>query len=177
MAGTTVHARVKGTDEANARTRFTDVTAQVVAGGMANAATRMQFEYAGTGDDVTLVMGTGNQQVIAAHEAGHMFGLGDEYDSAFGGGATGTAVDSTLGPNQGLPGAVTENTDSMMSLGNVVRPQHYATFLEGLKHVTGMQEWVFGPPTGVLPPGVDGPLPQRPRQPGEPLPEPATAVA
>jgi hypothetical protein len=69
---------------------------------------------------------------------------------------------------------VTENTDSMMSLGNVVKPQHYATFLEGLKHVTGMQEWAFGPPTSVIPPGVDGPLPTAP---GTSPAEPATALA
>jgi hypothetical protein len=64
-----------------------------------------------------------------------------------------------------------------MAVGSVVKPQHYATFLEALKHITAMPEWAFGPPQAVLPPGVDGPLPQPPRQPGDPLPDPGTAVA
>jgi hypothetical protein len=59
------------------------------------------------------------------------------------------------------------------------RPQHYATFLEALEDVTGRPEWAVGPPTGVVPPGVDGPMnpnaapPGRANQPGEP----ATALA
>jgi hypothetical protein len=179
MAGTTIHARVQGSGpdpEANATQRFATVTAGLAAGGMTTAP---QYEYAGTGEQVTLVVGSGLQQVIAAHEAGHMFGLGDEYTLPITGTgkARGTAIDANLGPDQGLPGAVAENSDSIMSVGNAVKPQHYATFLEALKHVTGMSEWAFGPPNAVLPPGVDGPLPQRPRAPGEPQPEPATAVA
>jgi hypothetical protein len=183
MAGTIRHARVQGSGadpQANARDRFNVITTALVGAGMADAATGgVVFEYAGVGDKLDLVVGGGAQQVVAAHEAGHMFGLGDEYTNPFGGtgAAPGSAVDGTLGPNQGLPGAVSENNDSIMSVGNAVKPQHYATFLEALKHVSGMQEWAFGPPNGVLPPGVDGPLPQPGQQPGQQPSQPPTAVA
>jgi hypothetical protein len=182
LAGTDIHVRVQGSGadpQANAQARFTALTADMVTGGMTDAATRCKFEYAGEGDEATMVVGGGAQQIVAAHEAGHMFGLADEYTNPFGGTgqAPGSAVDGQLGSTQGLPGAVSENTDSIMSVGNAVKPQHYATFLEALKHITAMDEWAFGPPTGVLPPGADGPLPQAPRQPGEPAPEPANAVA
>ena len=105
-----------------------------------------------------------------------MFGLHDEYTAPFGGtpAGPGSAVDGNLGPDQGLPGAISENTDSIMAVGMAVKPQHYATFLEALKHITGMQEWAFGPPQAVLPPGVDGPLPTPP---GDRAQEPGTAFA
>jgi hypothetical protein len=32
-----------------------------------------------------------------------------------------------------------------MSNGRVVRPQHYATFLDALRVVSGIEEWAFGP--------------------------------
>ena len=131
---------------------------------------------------LTLVVGSGVQQVVAAHEAGHMFGLSDEYTAPFSGTGKprGSPVDANLGPSQGLPGAVSENTDSIMSVGAAVKPQHYATFLEALKHISGMQEWALGPPQAVLPPGVDGPDQQPHQAPpggggGKPA-EPATAV-
>ena len=75
---------------------------------------------------------------------------------------------------QGLPGAVREHSDSIMSVGNAVKPQHYATFLAALKLVTGMDDWAFGPAPGAIAPGVDGPVPR----PGgkDPL-EPKTAIA
>ena len=179
LAGTTINVRVQGSGadpETNAHDRFDAVTREMVAGGMTNAATRARFEYAGVGDTATMMVGAGASQVVAAHEAGHMFGLHDEYTNPFGGtgAAPGSAIDGNLGPDQGLPGAISENSDSMMAVGNVVKPQHYATFLEALKHITGMQEWVFGPPVAVLPPGVDGPLPQ---QPGDRSQEPGTALA
>jgi hypothetical protein len=179
MAGTTIHVRVQGSGadpNQNAQDRFTALTTEMANGGMTNAATRCQFEYAGEGNDATMVVGTGDQQIVAAHEAGHMFGLGDEYTNPFGGTgqAPGSAVDGQLGPAQNLPGSVSENNDSIMSVGNAVKPQHYATFLEALKHVTGMQEWAFGPAEAVLPPGVDGPLPTPPGQTPQ---QPQTAVA
>jgi hypothetical protein len=61
-------------------------------------------------------------------------------------------VDGNLGPARGLSGAVHENSDSIMSVGDAVRPQHYATFLEALKAVTGMTKWEFGPPRAVTGP-------------------------
>ncbi|HWK27739.1 MAG TPA: hypothetical protein VNS09_14320 [Solirubrobacter sp.] len=137
---------------ASALARFGVITAQLVTGGMADAATRCHLiPGPGTGTAGSVAMGAGVQQIVAAHEAGHMFGLGDEYTAPFSGtgGALGTPVDGDLGPAQNLPGAVHENSDSIMSVGDAVRPQHYATFLEALKAVTGTGAWVFGPPQPV----------------------------
>ena len=146
---------------------------------MADAATKCDFHYDGVGDAGRMVVGSGAQQAVAAHEAGHMFGLQDEYTAPFSGTgvARGTATDPGLGRAQGLPGAVAENTDSIMSVGNAVKPQHYATFLEALKHVTGLSDWAIGAPTGVAPPGVDGPINPRSVPGGAPPGEPATAMA
>ena len=122
---------------------------------MTDAATRcVMIVRTGTGNGGQVRMGAGVQQIVAAHEAGHMFGLGDEYTAPFAGtgGDLGTPVDGDLGQQQGLPGAVHENSDTIMSVGDAVRPQHYATFLEALKAVTEMSEWVFGPPVPVTPP-------------------------
>ena len=184
LAGTSIniHAKGAGADpQASARSRFDGLVQALVAGGMSDAATKCVVHYDGVGEDARLIVGSGLQQTVAAHEAGHMFGLQDEYTAPFSGtgGALGSARDPGLGAAQSLPGAVAENTDAIMSVGNAVKPQHYATFLEALKHVTGMPEWAVGPPTGVVPPGVDGPMnpnaapPGRANQPGEP----ATALA
>jgi hypothetical protein len=159
LAGTPIHAKIQGSGadaEANARARLATVTAALTAGGMTSAP---QFEFDGNGEGLTLVVGSGAQQTVAAHEAGHMFGLGDEYTAPFSGTGRplGTPIDGNIGPSQNLPGAVAENTDSIMSVGAAVKPQHYATFLEALKDVSGMTDWAFGPPTAVLPPGADGP--------------------
>ena len=83
MAGTTIHAKVQGsgTDaEGNARQRFAFVSGVL----LPLMAAAPQFEFAGNGEGLTLVVGGGAQQVVAAHEAGHMFGLDDEYDTQFG---------------------------------------------------------------------------------------------
>ena len=132
----------------------------------------------GGADGGQVRMGAGVQQIVVAHEAGHMFGLGDEYTAPFSGtgGALGTPVDGNLGPSQGLPGAVHENSDSIMSVGDAVRPQHYATFLEAIKAATAMPEWEFGPPIPVTAPNPA--LDSIPGQGGVPAPtgEP-TAVA
>ena len=155
-----LHVKGAGTDpEAQARTRFTNVVADLRAAGMTDAVDRCTFHYDGEGDDVRLLVGNGEPQTVAAHEAGHMFGFDDEYVKP--NAAKGAAVDPGLAQAQGLPGAVRERSDSIMSMGNAVKPQHYATFLAGLKLVTGMEDWAFGPASGVVPPGVDGPLPQR----------------
>ena len=161
---------------ASAQARFGVVTAQLVSGGMTDAATRAHLNPGtGTGTHGTVAMGAGVQQIVAAHEAGHMFGLGDEYTAPFSGtgGGLGTPVDGDLGPAQNLPGAVHENSDSIMSVGDAVRPQHYATFLEALKAVTASTAWAFGPPKPVNGPNpamdVDTPS-------GDPT-RPATAVA
>lgn len=87
-------------------------------------------------------------QNVAAHEAGHMFGLGDEY------------VEEAPGPDGGVPkffgdepehygdvqthlGTDTANellvqdSGSMMSSGGQVKRGHYVYFLEAIKQMTG----------------------------------------
>jgi len=141
--------------EASAQARFTSVKAQLIAAGMTDAGARCTLTITpGTGNSGGVRMGRGVQQIVAAHEAGHMFGLGDEYTAPFSGtgGDLGTPVDPGLGGAQGLPEAVHENSDTIMSVGDAVRPQHYATFLEALKAVTAMSDWVFGAAVPVTPP-------------------------
>ena len=181
LAGTPINIHVQGygaEPERTARLRFSAIVDDLVGGGMTDARTRAVFHFDGEGDQVRLLVGTGQPQVVAAHEAGHMFGLADEYTAPFSGTGSplGTQVDPGLGQAQGLPAAVAENTDSIMSVGNAVKPQHYATFLEALKKVTAMNDWELGTPTTVMAPGVDGPLPRPPGQ-GDRQDEPATAYA
>jgi outer membrane protein OmpA-like peptidoglycan-associated protein len=114
---------------------------------------------------VDIVIGSGGSQNTLQHEFGHAFGLGDEY-------ANTPLVSSGLGRNTGTPqmgddathdnlvknmvdagghplaGAVCEPTDSIMSVGNVVRPQHYATFHAALTQITKQSPWALGPATG-----------------------------
>jgi len=135
-------------------------------------------EGAGAGDEwrrVDIQVGNGQAQVTMIHETGHMFGLGDEYASPAGGFAPGAGTPGTIGtPAQhgalasamggGVQGAVYENNDNIMSVGNVVRPQHYATFLEVLNTVATPEQFEYGgagrrPLRGVdlaRPPGAPG---------------------
>jgi hypothetical protein len=107
---------------------------------------------------VDIVVGSGEAQNTAAHEFGHMIGLGDEYAAPAGGFAPADPAnpgsDIAIGANAdhdamaqamggGVQGAVGENTDSIMSVGNTVRPQHYATFHHALQEVTG-ESWEYG---------------------------------
>jgi hypothetical protein len=60
---------------------------------------------------------------------------------------------------------VFENTDSIMSVGNVVRPQHYATFHEALVNVTTPQGWHYGgagtaPSSAAIPDLIGPDVPQ-----------------
>ncbi len=157
-ANVNVNLEGQGADQAakdaSAQARFAAVKAQLIAGGMTDANTRCTLTITATGDNGGVRMGRGVQQIVAAHEAGHMFGLGDEYTAPFSGtgGDLGTPVDPGLGGAQGLPEATHENSDTIMSVGDAVRPQHYATFLEALKAVTAMADWAFGAPVPVTPP-------------------------
>jgi hypothetical protein len=168
VGGVAISAAIEGegTDpEANARARFDALSAALVAGGMGDAGTRLQFSYRGPGGATGfLTVGSGVPQIVAAHEAGHMFGLGDRYATTAGSGIGGT------GPSVGLPSkhddlarggglgdAKAANDDGIMSWGNEVRPADYATFLEALKDVSGIDEWAFGPPQAVVPPGGAAP--------------------
>jgi outer membrane protein OmpA-like peptidoglycan-associated protein len=117
-----------------------------------------------------VVIGSGEAQNTAAHEFGHMIGLGDEYAAPPGGllrgGGSAAALGNPAGHNAlaqamggGVTGAVGENTDSIMSVGNTVRPQHYATFHKAIEQVTD-ESWEYGGASGgrtrVLP-AVGGP--------------------
>jgi outer membrane protein OmpA-like peptidoglycan-associated protein len=120
---------------------------------------------------VEIIVGTGEAQNTAAHEFGHMIGLGDEYSSPAAGFAPGAGTPVAVGDpaahnalaqamGGGVTGAVAENTDSIMSVGNTVRPQHYATFHKALEQVTG-EDWEYGGASrGVELPAVGGPEPE-----------------
>lgn len=152
----TVH--VAGTDEAAARTRYASMLRALADGGNLDIVLRTRFQYAGPGDGYRIVAGNGVAQAVAEHEAGHMFGLGDEYATGAGSNITGTgaaaggaARHDQLVKDMGLEGAVFENNDGVMSLGTVVRPQHYATFHWALEELTGL-DFALGPPVPVIPP-------------------------
>jgi outer membrane protein OmpA-like peptidoglycan-associated protein len=125
----------------------------------------------GAGEDaewrrVDIVVGSGQGQNIAAHEFGHMLGLYDEYASTPKRDAAGNPITDAQGnqvtrglisgtgddvgtktghdalaTKMGLGGSVNENNDNIMSLGSTIRPQHYATFMEALHTVTGVNDW------------------------------------
>jgi len=156
----TIRVPGQGADpQSLARERYAEIVKELTAGGFSGAG-RLKFEYAGEGARVDFAVGGGVAQVVAAHEAGHMFGLGDEYAvqegsniSGTGKGAGEAAKHDKLAKDMGLPGSVHENNDGMMSLGSVVRPQHYSTFFWALKDVTSMNDWELGPTKTVTAPG------------------------
>ncbi|HVM00036.1 MAG TPA: hypothetical protein VM324_12155 [Egibacteraceae bacterium] len=85
-------------------------------------------------------------QNVAAHEAGHMFGLGDEYVDErpptgavpkFAGDEPTHAGDirATLG-DEAADALLVQNGPSIMSQGSEVRPGHYVPFLQALNRVT-----------------------------------------
>lgn len=109
-------------------------------------------------------------QVLAAHEFGHAFGLGDQYATSD---TTGNPTNITgTGAQTGqaaahdaltkqmldkaghhLPGAIFENNAGIMSGGNQVMAEHYSTFAEALRKVSGINEWALGarhPKAGVV---------------------------
>jgi outer membrane protein OmpA-like peptidoglycan-associated protein len=164
------HASATGSDEHNtklAQDRVDAVTAYLSGHGFTNTATRATPRNRGTQDAtggekaedrrVELIVGDGRRQVLAAHEFGHAFGLDDEYadtpmyggsGAAVGDAASHDAQTREMQDDSGthLPGAIHEETDSIMSAGNVVRPQHYSTFHAALCDITNESEWALGPP-------------------------------
>jgi len=85
-------------------------------------------------------------QATAAHETGHMFGLGDEY--IHGGESPGDPLPADyqqlIADNVDLPagGMPTKGaTDSIMSNGSEVQNWHYAPFVALLKDITGSEDW------------------------------------
>lgn len=169
-------ARGRAADnQALAQRRADAVSAYLAANGWTNVAARVQVSSKGaTESDATdpdnandrrvdLIVDNNDRQIVVDHEFGHAFGLDDEYavaDSAGNaglisgtGGNAGAAADHdamvkrmTDADGVALPGAIAENNDGIMSLGNAVRPQHYAPFHEALCQVSGVGEWSLGPP-------------------------------
>lgn len=97
---------------------------------------------------VDLIVGDGQAQNVVAHELGHVFGLDDEYATNAGslisgtGNPTGTQIGHDgMATGLGANNATAENNDGIMSLGNNVRAQHYATFGNALQQVTNTPEW------------------------------------
>ncbi len=151
---------VEGSLLRNAETRI-DAIVGVGAGGAGEEAEWRRVE---------IVVGSGQGQNIAAHEFGHMLGLFDEYASTPKRDAAGNPITDAKGnpisrglingtgdevgvktghdalaTSMGLGGSVNENNDNIMSLGSTIRPQHYATFMEALHNVTGVNDWRVKP--------------------------------
>ncbi len=162
----TGHASATGDHASNervARARAQNVADYLRTNGKEIAASRLVVDAKGdegaTPDAewrrVDISVGDGRAQVTMMHETGHMFGLGDEYSSPTGGFAPGAGTPGNIGApvahtglaaamGNGVAPAVSENNDNIMSVGNVVRPQHYSTFFEALTNVTAPQAWQYG---------------------------------
>jgi hypothetical protein len=103
---------------------------------------------------VDIEIGDGRGQRTIAHEAGHMFGLDDEYASPAAGMSPGTGTDGAVGgvplhgmppfAGRGIPPARVENNDGIMSIGNVVQAQHYVTFLDALNQLAAPEAFSYG---------------------------------
>jgi outer membrane protein OmpA-like peptidoglycan-associated protein len=158
------HASSPGSSEYNnklAQARIDAVRTQLAALGFTGINDRVSTKNMGETDAteaqewrrVDLIVGSGEGQLVAAHEFGHVFGLADEYSINPGGSINGSGnpVGTIVGHDAmakaiGASGAVAENNDNIMSLGNMVQPQHYATFGWALAQVSGVNEWQAGSP-------------------------------
>src|SRR4051794_13927995 len=154
-----VTAKLPGADDAARQARFNAVRDTLTGAGV-NAG-RVKFENAGTGDGGRVQVGDGNVQTASAHEMGHMFGLDDEYTSSsnakYGAGMKTEHTD--FAEKAGFKGAQHARSDSIMSGGTNVKAQHYVTFLDALKMVSGMPEWEYGPTRFVIDPSKVGDFP------------------
>ncbi|GLR16694.1 eCIS core domain-containing protein [Portibacter lacus] len=95
---------------------------------------------------VEIQIGSGERQNTIAHEFGHVFGLSDEYSEGTTRPPGLNAWHDKTVKEAGLPaGAQIENSDNIISTGNTVRPQHYATFAWALNQLTqselGSKKW------------------------------------
>ena len=110
-------------------------------------------------DRVVHVHLQGSGQTVAVHEFGHGFGLDDEYAnrsskkmgakegwiSGTGGIAGEQTGHGALAKKSGVKGgAIYENSENIMSVGDKIKPQHYATFHDALCKCTGVGEWKLG---------------------------------
>jgi outer membrane protein OmpA-like peptidoglycan-associated protein len=94
---------------------------------------------------VEIRIGSGERQNTVAHEFGHVFGLSDEYtegDRMAGHDAWHNHTSTDAGVSEG---AMVEQSDNIISVGNEVRPQHYSTFAWALNKLTesviGSRKW------------------------------------
>ncbi len=88
-------------------------------------------------EDLSSVDKPGGTQTPAAHEAGHMLGLDDEYNT----GETG-APSHSADVEREFGHEVKRGADSrIMSGGMDILPEHGVTFLEAIKKATDMEEW------------------------------------
>jgi outer membrane protein OmpA-like peptidoglycan-associated protein len=156
IAGLT--AKVQGKDAQQRKDRFDAILDHVKQGGGVDPS-RVKFVEDGEGDAGHLTVGDGKPQTVVAHESGHMFGLDDEYTGP-GAYAPGKSTEHTkFAASEGMAGAMHAKSDSIMSEGAKVRPQHYTTFLDALKLVSGMNDWDFGAKQAVKPPSAAGDFP------------------
>lgn len=79
----------------------------------------------------------GVEQRAAVHEFGHMIGLGDEYEGKA------TPRHSASFQAAGGEEIATGDDDRIMSGGETVLAEHYITFLEAIRTVTGVEEWTY----------------------------------
>jgi len=152
-----VTATVQGADDAARQARFAAICKVLVDGGMDRA--RIKFADGATGDGAVLVVGTGAKQTVAAHEAGHMFGLDDEYTGGDAYGAGKKTEHTDFAAKEGFTGAQHATSDAIMSGGKEVAQHHYVTFLDALRQVSGITEWAYGAPRKVEPPSELGDYP------------------
>lgn len=97
----------------------------------------------------SVTVGDGRGQTPALHEFGHAFGLGDEYETPNGPTGSPATHDDLVKRmhdefGQPLPGAIHEPGEGVMSQGDEIRPQHYATFFQALVDLTGIDAWRIG---------------------------------
>lgn len=92
---------------------------------------------------VDIIIGSGEKQNALAHEMGHVFGLDDEYMSGDPKKASDLGKETEhneQSKKMGGGASVVESNDSIMSNGNEVRKQHYASFGAALNQLTN-QTW------------------------------------
>ncbi|GAA6616024.1 DUF4157 domain-containing protein [Scytonema sp. NUACC26] len=85
---------------------------------------------------------SGGTQIPAAHEAGHMLGLDDEYYDTQ---KPSEPKHSNLVQSEFGHGVARGSDGRIMSGGMDIKPEHGVTFLEALKEATAMPEWSMSP--------------------------------
>ncbi|NMG32556.1 eCIS core domain-containing protein [Aromatoleum evansii] len=154
-SGTVSHNQTLSESRANAVRDF------LTNNGFANVPTRVHVAARGAAEAdpldknrpkdrrVDLLVDGGQRQIGALHEWGHALGLVDEYTTAgtnigdpTGHDAMVKAMTDASGAH--LPGAIREHNGGIMSGGNEIRPQHYATFHNALATITAQSPWSLG---------------------------------